>query len=372
MTVPNLIPAEGIVVNVRPSAAISPYLPNWWMTNLIDRIPETSVGWMVAQGWSVVRTYVEETNGQTFYVMGRQSMQNWMILQALLNSYTQAYNEGRAANVIRYENIIELWNEVIHKSREQLDVQGNVSDDHITIYVNQFDDLVAGVASEMDLALGEATDAGTIVAAQLAEYLVKLGTLEGIYDTHETDAEALLVNLGVTETARINEHFANLLNSLRQGMVNRGLYSSGLYAQTETRVAREKTEALALHNERLAREKLENEHKLFTQELAVKGNVLDGKMKNATMQHQQGQFLVEVRTKCALAVMEARLKRIQGRMEIRDREEKLMAYQLDLRNNLVVGLFGFMERRQDTYPSMEAITKLVAGLGDAGGGWVQT
>jgi hypothetical protein len=68
--------------------------------------------------------------------------------------------------------------------------------------------------------------------------------------------------------------------------------------------------------------------------------------------------------------MQARMGRLQGRMDIRDREEKLMAYQLDTRNNLAVGLFGFVERREDSYPDMAEITKLVAGLGDAGGGWV--
>lgn len=371
MTVPALIPAEGTVINVRPSVAYTPYTPGWWTQSMVENIPESSVGWLVAQGWQIISASQPVADGQTFYKLGRQSMQSWVILQTLLSEYVQKYNEANAANIIRYENIITLWNETTRVSREQLDVQGDVSDAHCVVYFAKLDEMVTSAQDEMALALSSATSSGAIVAAQLADYLVKLATLEGIYDTHEAVAEALLVNLGTTELARINEQFDNLLSNLRQGMVNRGLYSSGLYAPTETRVTRERNEAIAKLNDQLSREKLDNEHKLFSQEMEVKGMVLDGKLKNAATQFQYGQYLVEVRTKCALTVMEARMKRIQGSMEVRDKEEKLMAYQLDTRNNLVLGLFGFMEKRNDDGPSIQDMTRLITGLGDASGGWVQ-
>jgi hypothetical protein len=94
MAVPDLIPVPGTIRDISPVVKYSPYSGNWWLNSYIDRVPETAVGWMVAQGWQVVSTYAEEDDGQTFYVMSRQSMQNWMILQTLLNEYTQAYNEG--------------------------------------------------------------------------------------------------------------------------------------------------------------------------------------------------------------------------------------------------------------------------------------
>jgi hypothetical protein len=49
---------------------------------------------------------------------------------------------------------------------------------------------------------------------------------------------------------------------------------------------------------------------------------------------------------------------------------KLMAYQLDERNKILVGLYGFVERRDDVYPSFENLTQVVTALGDSGGGWV--
>ncbi len=47
-----------------------------------------------------------------------------------------------------------------------------------------------------------------------------------------------------------------------------------------------------------------------------------------------------------------------------------MAYQLDERNKLLIGLYGFVERREDVFPSFEGMAQLVVGLGDSGGGWV--
>ena len=223
----------------------------------------------------------------------------------------------------------------------------------------------------MALALASGTSAGAIVAAQLADYLVKLATLEGIYDTHEATAEAFLVNLGVTELARINEQFDAALAKNLQAITDRGLYSSAIVTAITARVERERSEAITALNDKLALQKLENEHKLFAQEMDVLGMVLDGKLKNASAQFQYGQYLVELRSKCALTVMEARMKRIQGSMEVRDREDKLMSYQLDVRNNLLIGMFGFMERREDEGPSIQDMTKLITGLGDAGGGWLQ-
>jgi hypothetical protein len=47
-----------------------------------------------------------------------------------------------------------------------------------------------------------------------------------------------------------------------------------------------------------------------------------------------------------------------------------MKYMLSERNQLLVGLYGFVERREDVAPKWEAMAQMVAGLGDAGGGWI--
>lgn len=94
-TVPNLDPLVHTIADVSPIPRVSPWTPSWWMRSVIQRVPETAVGWLTAQGWQVVSTYAEESCGQTFYVMARDSMNSWMVLQTVLNSYVQAYNEAQ-------------------------------------------------------------------------------------------------------------------------------------------------------------------------------------------------------------------------------------------------------------------------------------
>jgi hypothetical protein len=47
-----------------------------------------------------------------------------------------------------------------------------------------------------------------------------------------------------------------------------------------------------------------------------------------------------------------------------------MAYQLDERNKLLIGLYSFVERREDIGPEWKDMTQIIAGLGDSAGGWL--
>lgn len=371
MAIPPIVALEGYIRDVSPLVRYSPYVSSWWTATSITRVPETSVGWLVAQGWQVVTTYAEEEGGQTFYTMSRESMNSWMILQTLLNEYTLAYNEGRDHNSVRYNDVIDMWLNAITRARTHLDETGDVSDAHIVMYVDNMDDMVAGVEDEIATALEDMTDAGTELAAQLSLYLSKLNELEAIFDAHEVLAKGYLTDLGVTELARINEQFDNVLAKNLQALTDRGMSSSAIVTAITARVERERSEAITQLNDRLAREQLENEHTLYQQEMANRGVVLDGRVKYNSALMTKSQFTIETRRQLALTVMQARMARIQGRMDIRDREEKLMAYQLDTHNNLAMGLWGFIERREDEYPSLESISRLITGLGDSGGGWVQ-
>ena len=261
--------------------------------------------------------------------MSRDGMNSWMILQSLLNEYTLAYNEGREHNSVRYNDIIAMWVDAISRARKHLDTTGDVSDGHIATYEDQMDALVSGVESELATALDDMTDAGTALETQLTLYLSNLNSLQGIYDIHEATAEAFLTGLGVTELARINEQFDSTLAKNLQALTDRGLYSSAIVTAITARVERERSEAITNLNDRLAREQLDNEHKLYEQEMAVKGMVLDGRVKYNNAIMTKAQFLVETRKSLALAISQVRMSRVTGRMDIRDREEKLMMYQLN-------------------------------------------
>ena len=364
----NLDPIYGTVNEVHPQEMKTPYSGNWWMTSVISGIPESSVGWLVAQGWQITGTSVSD--GVTYYSLARQSMQNWMILQKLLYDYTFAYNEGRGHNAQRYNELINNYNLTVQATRGTLNEIADVSEAHVTIHLTQIESLLGSFKTECDNITNEADDVKDVIDAQLALYLTKLNTIDGDFTTHRTTVRALLTDLGTTELARINEKFDNLLEKAKQNLLDRGMYSAALYSNYETRVERERNEAIADLNDRLNREKLQNEHTLWNELMQMNQAVLQGRSMYNEAQMGKTRFLVDVKHRIALSLMQARMEQANARLGIRDREEKLMAYQLDTRNNIAMALYGFVERREDTYPGLETITRLVAGLGDSGGGWV--
>ena len=47
-----------------------------------------------------------------------------------------------------------------------------------------------------------------------------------------------------------------------------------------------------------------------------------------------------------------------------------MQYQLDERNKLLIGLYAFVERREDVAPQWHEMAQMIAGLSDSAGGWI--
>jgi hypothetical protein len=368
MPIPSLDPivvrTNSYQANTRPT----PYTPNWWMTSTIAGIPESSVGWLTAQGWQITGTSTND--GVTYYTLSRQSMQNWKIMQSLLNEYVYAYNEARFFNSTRYDEIAENYNMAIVTTRGTLNEIADRSDYHVGLYLSQIDNLITEFEADTGKIKDQCDDDQDAIDAQLALYLSKLNTLDSEYTTHQTTTRGLLTDLGTAETARINDRFDALLAKTKQSLVNRGLYSSTLYSNYATQIETQRSRELTDLNDRLNREKLQNEHSLWQELVQIREQVLSGRLRyNDAVQRRTG-FLVDTKHRLVMALMQARFEKANARLGIRDREEKLMAYQLDTRNNLSVALFGFKERREDTYPDQNAITKLVAGLGDSGGGWV--
>ena len=355
--------------DITPATLYSPYAPSWWMNSVISGIPEASVGWLVAQGWQVVGT--TETDGVTYYNLTRQSIQQWKVLQQLLNTYVSQFNEGRASNHARYDDLLYNYNSITQTTNGTLNEIGDVSDAHLGIYISQVSSLLSEFESDTDTIIDGVDDDVDAIEAQLAKYLTKLNTIEGDFTTHRSTTRALLTDLGTTERARINEQYDNLLTSAYQGLVDRGLYSSTVYASYQTRIERERNEALSSLNDRLNREKLQNEHSLYGQLVSMKQALMNGRIQYNEATMRKSGFLVDTKHRLIMAIMQGKMQLANSRLEVRDREEKLMAYQLDTRNNLVIGMYGVIERRTDSYPSMESLTKLVAGLGDSGGGWIQ-
>jgi 1,4-alpha-glucan branching enzyme len=108
------------------------------------------------------------------------------------------------------------------------------------------------------------------------------------------------------------------------------LYSSIAIAPIETRIQRERTEQIAALNDRLDRERRTAEEKLYDDQFQM------------------------------------RQVKLRERRPANERLLNVMRDQIQIRNQLLVGLFGFMERREDGYPNLGSLAQLAASLGESG------
>jgi hypothetical protein len=368
-----------------------------------------------------------------------------------------------------------------------------------------------GVESAVNTILG---DCDNSFGSFVGDYDKLLGKLESDFDSHYQIATGFLENLGATELARINEAFTASLSAQFQNLTDRGLYSSIQVTDVTARNIRDRDEQIAALNDRLAREKLENEHTLYGQRVAMRAatmsgkershaihqevlhykaaqvlglyqllqatrertlnlnvtlsglrdanlklnvevqtrlyelgqalqrllieeaarvqqlaqavrqwaggerNTLLGQVQEATTQHlagldkqhaaqqdisrvamnernqllnqlqeavkgflsgkehfasmtmQAASTLAEHKHRIVLEKMNEYAAKLEGRRNAHADAMKLMAYQLDERNKMLIGLYGFVERRTDEGPRFEELVRLCASLGDSGGGWV--
>ena len=469
----NTINPYPTITDIDPVEQSPPSMKGWYLNNTVRDVPQEALAWLTGAGWKVDDTYpetetvpgateeddpTEEATGNTLYALSRVTVQNWTVLRDLLTSFTNAYNEGRYANDQRYDDILTSWCNVLAKFQDQVgdfDDATRATDGYITLMVSGIDSLTSDYTSysadiegydtvdrtnalanlktqwlaqvaETDAAIETteaAYDLSTIiaacesaiddfdaaVAAFNATYATLPATLTSDFAAHAVTARALLTDLGTTELARINELFDNQLASRKQALLDRGFYSATLITSIDSRVERERSQAIGELNDRLMREKLANEHTLYGEQYQSRLGGLDASLKAMDAQLKlvqatlnQKQWSVEIRHKTLGIVtelknqllgsreryyqlllkdidwkssrraelyqglMEVRLKQFELRHRTCGRDMELMRYYLDERNKLVVSLFQFMEDRTDSYPDMGTFAQLTAAMGEAG------
>lgn len=367
------------------------------------------------------------------------------------------------------------------------------------------------VANDLD---GFSTASDTLVSQYAGSYNAILSLLQSDYDAHAPVARAFLTNLGQTELARINEQAAASLSAQMQSLVSRGLYTSIIPADVTARNFRDRDENIQALNDRLNREKLDNQHRLYEQQVGVRSRRLDGidrvhavrqeviryqaslvssvyalrsdatnrllagrqalfsakdanskyavevssnmygKLQDVRLrtiesldrvyqlrdvfakwsteeasrryeriQQVEAQFLEGIQRRYAAAqdvtkveiserdtllgqlqnaltslmsgkeryavllmqnanalaehkhraiaeMVNTTVQRLEGWKSVAAENMRLMTYQLDERNKLLMAVYSFVERRQDNGPEWNEMSKMIAGLGDSGGGWL--
>jgi len=310
-------------------AILNPWLQTWWTGETVSGVSESVMGWLIAQGWKI--TAVSNDNSTVpptrTYALAKQSLDPAATLHQLCDSYTDAANDALFANAARYAGVVTDWKEMITKTQEHFDAQVLAQNVQVGFYLTDLDNYMSAIETLSDNNISELTTA---------------------YTTHAPLARALLTDLGIAEVARINEQFASKLSIEIQDLIDRGLYSSAVQIDITQRNHRDRDEQLQKHYDFLAREKLVNEHQLYAE-------------RSGLSDHTHRAIVERMNTAVA---------RLDGWKGIAEENRTLMAYQLDERNKLLIGLYSFVERREDIAPEWRDMAKMIAGLADSSGGWI--
>ena len=97
---------------------------------------------------------------------------------------------------------------------------------------------------------------------------------------------------------------------------------------------------------------------------------ITGKERFAAQTAQNADILARAKQQVVVAKMNEAATRLEGQRGVHADNMKLMAYLLNEKNQLLIGLYGFIERREDIGPSFSELTQVAAALGDSGSGWV--
>lgn len=447
--------------DLTPSTLPGANVGAWYYTDFVPGVPDTVAPYLAAFGYQIVGggPYLIEDEFAGFLLnMQRLTFSHADASQILLTAMVNAYNEGRTLNDRRYDDLLTNLGTLL--TNHQTDITNFIGDSvtdagsgYVTLLINSLEDLetdhdsfetdlysydtgdrdaeltrlktlwqdaattlegeyetmtagldIPGLIAEVNVAITELDDA-------LTRFIDETSGLAALllsdFNSHESTATAFLTGLGTTELARINERFDNLLASNNQLLANRGFYSSAIVTQTETQVERERDEAIAELNDRLNREKFENQHRLYEQKYRMRLGTLDvsyralqgaSEVLNARLAHAQWasrirhevatlsinaklallglrekyyQFLLqsinwqtERRMKIYDALFQSRVESMRIRLAVGGFHSELIKYKVDSRNQLALAMFGFVERREDSFPDLGDMAAVVTSLGD--------
>jgi truncated hemoglobin YjbI len=414
----------------------------------------------------------------------------------------------------KFDELLTDYNN--HESEIETQIAG--IDSNVNVYVQDVDEILNRIQldyNQIAIELNDVKAESEVLSEDfIDDYDAILQTLDNDHTGNATVTRGLLNGLGQTELARINEQFASSLSSQMQMMVSRGLYMSTIPVDITARNTRDKDENIQTLNDRLNREKVDNEHRIYEQKTVMRSKMLDGtdriyavrqevlryqatiisqlyslltevnnrllagkqalfgardanfkygvqvksdlygklmdirqrtidsidriyqlrdvfakwkagetgkqyeqiqqieaqylesiqrqyaakqevskiemserdvllnqlqtsltslnsgKERYAVLLMQNANTLAEHRHRAIIELMNTSVQRLDGWKSVADEERKLMAYQLDERNKLLIGLYSFVERREDIGPEWKDMTQIIAGLGDSAGGWL--
>lgn len=167
--------------------------------------------------------------------------------------------------------------------------------------------------------------------------------LDTDFSLHSTLATGFLTDLGATERARINEEFAAKLSAQLQQLTSRGLYTSVLAADITERNHRDRDEQIQLLNDRLNREKLDNQYKLYEQQRGVRVQTLDNEHRLYDQQRGMRSQMIDAEQRLYEQQLGMRTRLLDGKNQIHSVRQEVLRYQA----SLISGVYAMLQETRN-------------------------
>lgn len=442
---------EPYATTIDPYVHANPCSSTYWEVKTVTGVPETVMGWLVGQGWKITAATPDSSTVPPTYVynLEKATLNPMTALVSLCNEWTTAVNRANEVNAKRYNDVMADWNDIMTHMQEDFVNQVAEQNESTSGYLADMDGLMDAIETAADAvqtaieaaetsAAGYLSDMATTLAdlvtqananataisgpggafddqnGYLSDYLSLVGGTEGLLDdlegehnTHATTATGYLAALNTAELKRINEEFEAKLSVQVQQLIDQGAYNDVKLQDITQRNLRDRDEQVQLHENRLLRERLDNEHKLYGQQFAMRSRILQvrdrlhalqqeisrmqmaerdvllgqsqdatkgvalGQERRGALTMQFGSAVGDISCRVVDVKMREYLTRLDVWTKIWDSDMRLMQYQLDKRNELLVWGWGFIERREDVAPEWKDMVSMFVAIGDAGGVGVQ-
>jgi len=272
----------------------------------IDSFLEGSSGayieWYMAQGWVVYDKLTwYDPHGGTFAAGGGYAV----------TKYSMSRRKLQAERVL--QSMITEFTDAYNEGRQ---INNKRYDELVAIYNVTLD------RSQDELNLIEAADGPYELLFEAI--LSSMGT---DFSGYEADVDGALDDYGDSMRLQINTRFDNELAKARSELVTRGMYNTTIWTCASAGIERERTLALT-----------DLEDKLTKDQLALKDRVYTLKA-------------------------DFRAKTLAARDRLRTQLGDGATARLNLRNQILLAMLNFMERRTDDYPGIDGLANIAAQLG---------
>lgn len=239
-----------------------------------------------------------------------------------------------------------------------------LDDDYQTVST----DLEAVRTTAGTLVNAHVTDYATILALLSTDYTTQATTTRSIinfllpdYTTHATEAVGItdslavdftvhsglangfLDGLGATDLARINEEFAARLSTQLQSLVSRGLSTATLITDITERNTRDRDEQIQLLNDRLNREKFDNQHRTYEQQRAMRNQVLDNQHRLYEQKRAMRAQIIDAEQRLYEQQVGMRSRTLDGKSQLHTVQQEVLRYQA----SLISGVYAMLQETRN-------------------------